>query len=349
MSSITPQRSDKDGPQPHLVISAHDGVIWRLVYLPDGRRAVTGSKDGTAKVWDLESGEQQGTIMDHKNEITGLTVTRDGTKVISSDDDGGIKVWDVESHELVEEWCYPETYPIVAILPDDRLIAVGDQAVGIYTMDGRQVKHSIGVDNVVWSMSFSADGDKLACGTDDDIRVYDINSGTLILGPLQGHQDCIRDVQWSRDGNRLFSGSDDMSIRCWNSDTGEQIGHPWTGHTHTIRALSPSPNGSMLASASWDKTVRFWDATTGNPVRQHLQHDKQVDAVRFSPSSESVATAGWDGKIYLWRVPWLNSITHQVIYSAQVGSNLPALILSRFSHLEHSVMYVTMKFVYTFL
>ena len=301
-----------DGPQPRLVISAHSAGIWNLAYLPDGRRVVTGSKDGTVKVWNLESGEKEGTSMEHQNGVTGLVVTG-GSKIISGDEDGKIKVWDVESHLLVMGWSHLEYFPKIAISPDDRLIAVGISSMGIYTMNGRQAKGSIEVGNTALSISFSPDGKKLACSTFADIRVYDVDSGTLILGPLHGHQHSVFDVLWSRDGSRLFSGSNDETIRCWNSDTGEQIGLPWTGHTGWIRSLSLSPDGSILASASWDKTVRFWDATTGSPIRQHLQHDKQVDAVRFSPSGEFVASVGCDGKIYLWRVPWLSAITHQVI------------------------------------
>ena len=304
MSSVTPHRSDNDGPQPRLVISTHDAGIWRLAYLPDGRRIVTGSKDGTVKVWNLEDGEQEGTSMKHQSEIRSLTVTRDGTKIITSYDGGVIKMWNVESHELIKECAHPESCPEIAISPDDLLIAVADWAVAMYTMEGRRVKHSIWVGKSVWSVSFSPDGTKLACGTDDDIRVYDVDSGTLSVGPLEGHQDWIRSVLWSRDGNRLFSGSEDKTIRCWNSDTGEQIGHPWTGHTDWIYSLSLSPDGSILASASSDHTVRFWDATTGNPIGQHLQHDKQVGGVCFSPSGESVASAGRAGKICLWRIPW---------------------------------------------
>ena len=138
------------------------------------------------------------------------------------------------------------------------LIAVGSHAA-IYTMGGRQVKHSIEVDSLIWCMSFSPDGKKLACGTSGDIRVYGVDSGTLILGPLRGHEDWVFDVLWSRDGSRLFSASDDETMRCWNSDTGEQIGHPWIGHTSFIPtgSLCLSPDGSILASASWDKAVRF--------------------------------------------------------------------------------------------
>ena len=94
-------------------------------------------------------------------------------------------------------------------------------------------------------MSFSPDGTKLACGTDNDIRVYDVDTGTLVLGPLWGHQGWVFDLLWSHDGNKLFSGSTDRTIRGWNSDTGEQIGQV----TPTGYALSSSPqmNRSLRA------------------------------------------------------------------------------------------------------
>ena len=311
MSSVTRQQSDGNQPQPCLIVSTHGGN--RLAFLPDGRRVVTGSRDRTVKVWNLEDGEQEGISMEHESEITGLTVTGDGTKIIGGDKDGKIKVWDVESHELVKEWTHPEGCPEIAISPEDRLIAAGLRSVAIYTTEGRQVNNSIEVDEAVWSMCFSPDGKKLACATYDDIRVYDVNTGTLVLGPLKGHQHSVLCVLWSRDGSRLFSGSYNGEIRCWGSDTtGQQIGHAWTGHADCIRSLSLSPDGRILASASWDKTIRFWDAATGNPIRRRLQHDTPIHAVRFSPSGEFVMSLRWDGKICLWRVPWLGSVENRV-------------------------------------
>ena len=310
MSSVTPHRSDNDGPLPRLVIEpAHGASIWMLAYLPDGRRVVSGDK-GTVRVWNLEDGKQEGTSMKHATYIRGLAVTRDGTNIICSDHGGLIKVWDVKSHEIVKQWTHPEGWPRISISPNDRLIAVGGKTVvAFYTMEGRQVNHSIKLDRYVWSLCFSPNGKKLACGTEDDVRVYDVDSGTLLSESQQKWVDC---VLWSRDGSRLFSGSYDGTIRCCNSDTGEQIGHPWTDHTDAIHSLSLSPDGLILASASWDETVRFWDATTGHPIGQHLQHDGRVCAVRFSPSGEFVVSGGWDEKIYLWRVPWLNSVENRV-------------------------------------
>ena len=38
----------------------------------------------------------------------------------------------------------------------------------------------------MWSRTFSPDRKKLACGADGDVRVYDVDDGTLVLGPLKG-------------------------------------------------------------------------------------------------------------------------------------------------------------------
>ena len=295
MTSIStiPEQSGNDTPRPHLVISGDDGSIFKIAYLPD-ERVVTQSWSGV-RVWNLQSAKQEGTSIEH--EIAESAVTRDGTKIIVNKYGGRIKVWDVESHKLSKAWTHEEG-SAMAISPDDQLIAVGGQTVGIYTTERERV-NSAETGSCALSLSFSPDGNKLACGTQKDIRIYDIKTGTLVLGPLDGHDDEVIDVLWSRDGSRLFSASFDKTIRCWDSNTGEQIGQPWTGHTGTIYSLSLSPDGMLLASSSEDGTIRFWDSAHGRPVRQHLHHDAPVWSVSFSPSGEFVASGGEDGYIYV--------------------------------------------------
>ncbi|KAG6382175.1 WD40-repeat-containing domain protein [Boletus reticuloceps] len=334
MSSVllAPQQSDNDGRRPRQVISENDDSISTVAYLPGGRYVVTGSNDGNVRVWDVESGEQAGTLMKHDSKtVKSLAVTRDGTKIITIDISGRIKIWGAYSHKLVTEWTHPGSFPTIAISPDDRLIAIGYETMVFYTMGGKRVNHPIEVGSRVASACFSPDGHKLACGTGYNIRVYDVESGTHIVGPFKGHKDWVRGVLWSRDSSRLFSVSYDKTIRCWSADTGEPIGEPWAGHTDWVCFLAISPDGTTIASASNDRTVRLWDATSGNPVGQCLRHDEDVTGICFSPTGESVVSVGSKGMISLWRLPWSDLVDGQLydtdrpITTSVASSSHPAL------------------------
>ncbi|KIK93603.1 hypothetical protein PAXRUDRAFT_828818 [Paxillus rubicundulus Ve08.2h10] len=171
--------------------------------------------------------------------------------------------------------------------------------------DGR-ITHSIDtVPRDVNSISFSPDGTKLASGHDDmKIRVFDVENGDLVLGPVEGHTLYVSSVVWSLDGSRLFTASWDHSIRLWDSKTGEAIGDPWAGHTDLVNSISLSPDGTKLASASRDETVRFWGAESEEPLGEPLQCGSNVWVVTFSPSGEFIACGDINGKVSIWRVPW---------------------------------------------
>ena len=322
MSVPSLERPDNDGHRPQLVISGHDDWITAIAYLPNGQ-VVTSSRDGLVKIWNVESGREEWKIA-HWDWVDNLAVTSGGTKIISTEcQSREVKVWDVASHKLVKAWTHRETHIRVAISPDDRLVAVGKRGVVFYTLEGKKVDYATNIEDVdgklhyIQSMSFSPDGSKLACASSGDAFVYDVKSGDVILGYLNGSIRANGPVLWSSDGSRLFS-TYDSAIHCWNSATGQQIGQPWTGHTNGIRSLSLSPNGLILASASLDKTVRLWNATAGDPIG-HLQydverpHDSGLTKVCFAPNGECVASGGFGGKIYLWRLPWLDSVESGVI------------------------------------
>ncbi|KIJ13529.1 hypothetical protein PAXINDRAFT_29092, partial [Paxillus involutus ATCC 200175] len=303
----------ESGELPLMTMSGHEDNIQQIVYLPGGERIVTCSLDKTVRIWDVETGEQEGTTMEHEGLVHGLAVTRDGKRILSDGDDRRIMVWDVETHELIEEW-EDETGGIVCIAmsPDDQFAAGGDLRGKIVIREieeSGRIRLSIKAGGRVHSLCFSPNGEKLACaagyyyGEPGVIHVYDVESGELVFGPIKAHEDVIECVLWSLDGSQLFSASWDGTIRCWNSDTGESIGEPWKGHTGSVYSLSLSPDGTKLASASEDQTVRFWDARSGDPIDQPLQHDHVVFVVTFSPSGEFVASGGVDKKVSIWRVP----------------------------------------------
>ena len=110
--------------------------------------------------------------------VFGLAVTRDGTKIIISDDDGNITVWSVETTKLSKNGLTQRA--------GQRLSSRGWSTHCGWCL-GCPFTPWKGDRSTIPSRSDSTtewgpDGKKLACGTHDDIRVYDVGTGALILG-----------------------------------------------------------------------------------------------------------------------------------------------------------------------
>ncbi|KIJ08649.1 hypothetical protein PAXINDRAFT_102499 [Paxillus involutus ATCC 200175] len=304
-------------PKPLLTISGHEGTIFRATYLAGGKRLVTCSGDKTVRIWNVETGEQEGSSMEHDGWVEGLAITRDEKRILSGGLGKRLVIWDVETRQVVEEWLGDDTTAgirSIAMSPNGDLVASGHGQGGVIVreMDGGAVKHSIksGSDNVN-ALCFSPDGTKLACGGSDAIRVFDVDGGDLILGPIEGHTTRVTSAVWSLNGSQLFTASWDHTIRHWDSETGKAIGEPWTGHTNNVTSISLSPDGMKLASVSRDNTVRFWGTDSGDPIGEPLHHEESMWAVTFSPSGEFLACGGEDKKVSTWRVPWWGEIREE--------------------------------------
>ncbi|KAF8840940.1 WD40 repeat-like protein [Paxillus ammoniavirescens] len=319
MSKTSPKYTDRTA-NPLTTMSGHEKAITRIAFLPGGKQVVSCSDDKTVRIWDVEKGEQEGKSMVHEGRAEILAVTRDGKRILSGGEEGRIRVWDVKTHDVVEEWTsHTRDISCLALSPNDRLAASGGWDGKIMIREMKQsgkIKHSINADSSVLSLCFSPNGEKLACAVSNAIQVYDVKSGKLTLGPIQGFK-LVRCVLWSLDGSKLFSASDSPmgTIGHWNSKTGELIGRMRHGHTDNIISLSLSPDGTKLVSSSWDKTVRLWDARSGDPIGYPLQHEYNVRTVVFSPSGEFVASGGDARKVSIWRVPWWDESQKQEHHS----------------------------------
>ncbi|MGB2860741.1 MAG: pentapeptide repeat-containing protein, partial [Candidatus Microthrix parvicella] len=160
--------------------------VWSAGWSPDGTRLVSGSTDGTIRVWDPNERTELGRLEGHTDRVLSVGWSPDGTRLVSGSDDGTIRIWD----------------------PNER------------SELGRLEGHTGGVRSVGWS----PDGTRLVSGSNDGtIRVWDPDDGTE-LGRLEGHTDWVWSVGWSPDGTRLVSGSADGTIRIWDPNERTELG-----------------------------------------------------------------------------------------------------------------------------
>ena len=117
---------------------------------------------------------------------------------------------------------------------------------------------------------------------------------------IAAHQDQVRSVAFSPDGQRLASGSYDFTIGVRHFHTGELL-HALKGHLDLVLSISFSPEGRMLASSSYDSTIQLWDVETGSPLKTLTGHRGHVWSVNFSPDGQLLASSSSDRTIKLWQ------------------------------------------------
>ena len=64
------------------------------MFRPDGRAVLTGSRDGTAQVWDAATGRPIGPPLKHGDQIHSVAFSPDGRLILTGGSDGKVRLWD---------------------------------------------------------------------------------------------------------------------------------------------------------------------------------------------------------------------------------------------------------------
>jgi len=94
--------------------------------------------------------------------------------------------------------------------------------------------------NGLWCAAFSPNGKYIVSGAQGrTIRVWDAQTGKLILGPLEEHTNSVTSVAFSPDSRRIASGSWDNKILVWHAMTGAVLARPFKGQYNLVCQFLP--------------------------------------------------------------------------------------------------------------
>ena len=290
-----------------LVLRGHTGAVSSVAFSRRGD-LVSASVDGTARVWDVSTGEERIVLRGHAGPIPSAAFSPDGLRVVTASSDRTARVWDVARA------------PQLAVLRPgrrDRPTSLSRSGYGVrFSSDGRFLLVRSGFDfprvydpagkllaslprsgGTTTSGAFNPSGTLVATATAvGPVQVWGVPGGRLVH-ELRGHKPrelgtpglgyIIRRVEFSPDGTLLLTAGYDGTARIWDVATWRTL-HILDGPGAPIlEAATFSPDGRLVATAGMgDNAVRIWDAGTGKLLRS-LSGRTNLNCASFSPDAKA--------------------------------------------------------------
>ncbi|HET7294363.1 MAG TPA: hypothetical protein VFM88_18205, partial [Vicinamibacteria bacterium] len=215
-----------DGGEPRVLLG-HEGPVSALAAFPVGHRLVSGSWDGTLRLWNAVEGKAHGECRGHGGYVVALAVAPDGRRVASGSLDQTLRLW---------------------------------------RADGSPEKTLQGHRGPVSAVAFSPDGRVVVSGSwDGTLRLWDAESGAPIAA-LGGHRGNVTAVAVAPTGLLFASGGADATLRLWDASARRETA-VLEGHAAEVTTVAFTGDGRFLVSASRDGTARLWAVSRREVVR----------------------------------------------------------------------------------
>ncbi|KAG9091479.1 hypothetical protein FRC06_000549, partial [Ceratobasidium sp. 370] len=284
--------------------------VESVAFSPDSRRIVSGSHDGTVRIWDAETGDPVlEPLKGHTDWVTSVAFSPNGRWIVSGSYDKALQIWDAGTGKAVLDPLRGHSARVwsVAFSPDSRYIVSGSEDKTLRIWDAETGKSVLeppyGHTDEVLSVTFSPDSHWIVSGSlDNTVRIWDARTGSTAREPLRGHSYGVKSVAFSPDSHRIASCSIDKTVRVWDAKTGDAVLKPLKGHSDWVRSIAFSPDSRRIISGSDDRTVRIWDAQTGDVLDMLDSHSASVQSVAFSPDGRRVVSGSLDKTMRIWDV-----------------------------------------------
>eukprot|EP00850_Spirogloea_muscicola_P020568 SM000220S07047 [mRNA] locus=s220:31647:33140:- [translate_table: standard] len=203
-------------------LTGHGGFVQDVVISSDGQFALSGSWDGTLRLWDLNTGTTTRRFVGHQKDVLSVAFSTDNRQIVSGSRDRTIKLWNtlgeckytIQDQEAHAGWVSCVRFSPV---PNSPIIVSG--------------------------------------GWDKLVKVWNLTNCKLRTN-LVGHTGYINTTTVSPDGSLCASGGKDGVAMLWDLAEGKRLYSLDAGDI--IHSLCFSPNRYWLCAAT-QSCIKIWD------------------------------------------------------------------------------------------
>jgi len=216
--------------------TAHDKLIKRLAFSPDGTLLASASFDKTAKLWQVKDGTMEKTFRGHKKGIYSVAFSPDGQTLAT---------------------------------------ASKDSQIGLFSLNSEPKQFHPAHKGPVYSVAFDSSGTQLlTSGADGYTRLWTINEKIWLKKEFSKQTNKTLWASFSPDNKQIASVGQDQFVHIYTRDGSQK--QRLVGHDNTIFRVIFSPDNQQIATASADATVRLWDLSTRDLSTRDLNTSREL-------------------------------------------------------------------------
>ncbi|WFD34563.1 TOR complex subunit lst8 [Malassezia cuniculi] len=253
---------------PLATFEGHTGNVTSIAWHYDAKWLVSGSEDGTLRIWDTRTSRAQ-RVYDHVGPVNDVVIHPNQGELISCGQLGSVKVWDLGengcSHELVPE----DEVPVrsVTVASDGSSLVAGNNKGKIY----------------VWQIQngqYDDNGDFIPDSENNEL------TNLRPVTTFKAHDTYITRCALSPDARYLATCSADTTVKLWSTANYRfEFDKALVGHQRWVWDIAFSADSAYVVTASSDHVARLWELATGETVRQYNGHHRAIVSVALNDSS----------------------------------------------------------------
>jgi WD40 repeat protein len=309
----------------------YTNIVWDLAFSQDGRYVLAGDDANTAKLWDVQSGQELLELSGHTDAVTEVHISPNGKHLLTASLDGSIRMWDaatseeiyrIEADPIIRWLAYSHDGKTLFTISEDNKIREWDAESGkeirIFMTPSDEVERIYLSPDDKYLLTFSNTATLWDINTDQKIGVFPFDAGFPVA-----------DATFSADGNFLLTGSRDGNAYLWDVKTGSEV-QKFIGHSGPVFTAKFSPDTKYVLTGGGDRTMRVWDIETGQELGRFTFVALVID-IEVSADGKWVLTNSRDDRAQIWSLnasPRLPLFDHEAVVTAAKYSPSGQFILT---------------------
>ena len=297
-----------------IIQKGHELAVLVVAVSPDSNYIATGSRDKSAKLWELSTGREVRSFLGHQFSVNSLAFSSDGKYLITGNGDQTAKVWEVATGKEILS-VHPDKERLTDVVFDPKgkffvTVGFGRKAI-VWEFPSKKKLKEFPADGYAGSsgginLAISPNGEWFAIGEDNSVaNVYKTatweKAYEFKFSEYSSCGGCYTDVDFSPDSRYLLKTTNKGEAAKYDLRSG-QLGIRYRKKVEDLSSGVHSRDGKQVAICT-KKEVTIYNAQSGDSIKSiNPKIEAEINQAVFSASGKQLLIACDNNVVLIWDI-----------------------------------------------